>query len=277
MYRSPFTAQARTCGSPFKQKGTMWSCGYHTGEDWYCENKTIVSPATGTVQRNRLDKSYGNYIIIAADDGKVILMAHMETRAVPAEGARIQAGDTVGIMGTTGNSTGVHLHIEVEGSATWTYNKNLLKPSDYVDFGNYTAVEPAPAPSGSYQVGDHVTFSTCYASSTAGTGEVIPVANMAVNHGTITRVVSGAANPYLLDGGLCWVNDGDIRGYYNQNRTGTVMTDNKPLNLRNAPDGAVIGSIPRGAAVQITGEVGDWYKVSYDGMNGYASKQYLLS
>ena len=39
-------------------------------------------------------------------------------------------------------------------------------------------------------------------------------AQMLRNHGVITRIVEGARNPYLLDNGLCWVNDGDIRGYY---------------------------------------------------------------
>ncbi|MEG2658042.1 MAG: hypothetical protein RSA04_01785, partial [Clostridiales bacterium] len=34
-----------------------------------------------------------------------------------------------------------HLHIEVENSANWGYNKNLLKPSDYIDFKNYDGVE----------------------------------------------------------------------------------------------------------------------------------------
>lgn len=37
---------------------------------------------------------------------------------------------------------------------------------------------------------------------------------MVRNHGVIKEIVE-AKNPYLLDNGLCWVNDGDIRGFYN--------------------------------------------------------------
>lgn len=76
------------------------------------------------------------------------------------------------------------------------------------------APAPAPQPSTGYKLGDHVVFSTCYRSSTAPIEEHLTAAQMLRNHGVITRIVEGAHNPYLLDNGLCWVNDGDIRGYY---------------------------------------------------------------
>ncbi len=62
-----------------------------------------------------------------------------------------------------------------------------------------------------YTVGQKVRFSTCYKSSTAPNNEAILASNMAKDNGTITKIASGAKNPYLLDDGLCWVNDGDIR------------------------------------------------------------------
>ena len=76
------------------------------------------------------------------------------------------------------------------------------------------APAPAPQPSTGYKTGDHVVFSTCYKSSTAPIEEHLTAAQMLRSHGVITRIVEGARNPYLLDNGLCWVNDGDIRGYY---------------------------------------------------------------
>ena len=76
--------------------------------------------------------------------------------------------------------------------------------------------EPAPQPVTGYKVGDHVVFSTCYRSSTAPIEEHLTASQMLRNHGVITRIVEGAHNPYLLDDGLCWVNDGDIRGYYQE-------------------------------------------------------------
>lgn len=139
MYRSPFRSKPHTVGSAFMQTGTMWASGHHTGEDWFCDtDTTLVAPATGVIARNQWDKSYGNYIIIATKDGKSILMAHMVAKALVAEGASVQAGQVVGNVGSTGNSTGPHLHVEVESTPIWTYNSNLLRPSDQIDFNNFS-------------------------------------------------------------------------------------------------------------------------------------------
>ena len=76
------------------------------------------------------------------------------------------------------------------------------------------APAPAPAASLAHKVGEQVVFSTCYASSTDGVEKAIQAGKMLRNHGTITKVYPGSHNPYLLDNGLCFVNDGDIRGPY---------------------------------------------------------------
>lgn len=75
--------------------------------------------------------------------------------------------------------------------------------------------DPTPEPTTKYKEGDHVVFSTCYASSTDPINKAISADKMARDHGVITKVIPGARNPYLLDAGLCWVNDGDIRGFFN--------------------------------------------------------------
>jgi len=64
-----------------------------------------------------------------------------------------------------------------------------------------------------HKIGEHVVFSTCYRASTDPISAHLSAVQMSKNHGVITRIVD-AANPYLLDDGLCWVNDGDIRGLY---------------------------------------------------------------
>ena len=150
MYRSPFKA-ASTQTTAFKKPGS-WSAGYHTGVDRVCSNTALVSPVNGVIQRNSYDKSYGNYIIITGDDGKSILMAHMKSPSTVKVGAKIKAGDPVGTMGATGNVTGPHLHIEVENTKTWGYNKDLLDPNDYIDWneltsaGSTTPAETYPSP-----------------------------------------------------------------------------------------------------------------------------------
>mgnify|MGYP002511332455 CR=1 FL=1 len=67
-----------------------------------------------------------------------------------------------------------------------------------------------------YKVGQCVAFSTCYKSSTDDISKHIPATKMSKNYGTITKIIPNAKNPYLLDNGLCWVNDGDIRGFYQE-------------------------------------------------------------
>lgn len=66
--------------------------------------------------------------------------------------------------------------------------------------------QPQPQPT-NYQVGDHVTFSHVFISSDSS----IPLVPYS-NHGTITRIVNGARNPYLIGNGLGWVNNDVITG-----------------------------------------------------------------
>lgn len=66
---------------------------------------------------------------------------------------------------------------------------------------------PTTQPTTEYKVGDHVTFKHVYISSESSI-PLIPYSN----HGTITRIVKGARNPYLIGNGLGWVNDESITG-----------------------------------------------------------------
>lgn len=61
-------------------------------------------------------------------------------------------------------------------------------------------------------------------------------------------------------------------------RWGTVETDGSGLNIRSYPSlsGKIIGSMPDGASVMISGETGNWYVVSFDQITGYSSKDYIV-
>ena len=58
---------------------------------------------------------------------------------------------------------------------------------------------------------------------------------------------------------------------------GTVTTDGSNLNIRNYPSlsGSIIGSIPNGAAVMISGETNGWYVVNYNGITGYSDSRFI--
>lgn len=62
-------------------------------------------------------------------------------------------------------------------------------------------------------------------------------------------------------------------------RTGVVTTEGSALRLRGYPglDGAVVGSIPNGASVQIYGSYQGWYSIGYSGQLGFAAQAYIVS
>lgn len=73
---------------------------------------TIVAAASGTVVRSYMSSSYGNYTVIDHGGGVMTAYAHQSKRLVSA-GEHVSAGQKIGLVGSTGNSTGNHLHFEV--------------------------------------------------------------------------------------------------------------------------------------------------------------------
>lgn len=85
----------------------------HEGVDIANTTGTPVSAAkAGTVSRSALSDSYGEVIYIDHHDGTETRYAHLSRRRV-LNGAKVNGGDRIGDMGSTGHSTGPHLHFEV--------------------------------------------------------------------------------------------------------------------------------------------------------------------
>ncbi len=85
----------------------------HTGADIPAPSGTRINAAkAGTVIISTFNSSYGNYVVIAHPDNSRTLYAHMKSRAVSA-GNAVGQGECIGYVGTTGSSTGNHLHFEV--------------------------------------------------------------------------------------------------------------------------------------------------------------------
>ena len=72
----------------------------------------VYASKAGTVIKATYSRSYGNYVVISHGGGNTTLYAHMSSLKTTA-GAYVNQGDVIGITGSTGNSTGPHLHFEI--------------------------------------------------------------------------------------------------------------------------------------------------------------------
>ncbi len=103
----------------------------HTGIDIPAARGTPIYAAksgvvTTSVYGSGSYWSYGNFVLISHKDGTSTLYAHMSSRNVK-EGQTVRQGDVVGYVGTTGRSTGNHLHFEVRVNGKRTDPLNYFK------------------------------------------------------------------------------------------------------------------------------------------------------
>ena len=86
---------------------------YHRGTDIAAPNGTpIQAVAGGRVVESGTKGGYGNAVVIEADDGRTMLYAHNLANNVKV-GDWVRQGDVIGLVGSTGRSTGPHVHFEV--------------------------------------------------------------------------------------------------------------------------------------------------------------------
>ncbi|MGW0610665.1 transglycosylase family protein [Streptomyces sp. NPDC002788] len=100
-------------GTPYRKAGSAWSKGYHTGVDFPVPTGTSVkSVAAGSVVSAGWGGSYGYQVVIRHGDGRYSQYAHLSAISVR-DGQTVTAGQRIGRSGSTGNSSGPHLHFEV--------------------------------------------------------------------------------------------------------------------------------------------------------------------
>ncbi|WP_432119576.1 peptidoglycan DD-metalloendopeptidase family protein [Streptomyces sp. bgisy032] len=100
-------------GTPYRKAGSSWSKGYHTGIDFPVPTGTSVkSVASGSVVSAGWGGSFGYQVVIRHADGRYSQYAHLSAISVR-DGQTVSAGQRIGRSGSTGNSSGPHLHFEV--------------------------------------------------------------------------------------------------------------------------------------------------------------------
>lgn len=117
--------------SPFGYRLSPITGAYelHRGQD-IAGGGAISAAQAGTVVTATYHPSFGYYVVInhGIINGVTVetLYAHMQPGLLVAPGQTVSQGQQIGVMGTTGDSTGVHLHFEVHE------NGNLVDPLNYI-------------------------------------------------------------------------------------------------------------------------------------------------
>ena len=115
LIRKPIADGIMRSGFGYRRHPILGYAKLHTGVDWANPIGTpIVAAGNGTVIKAEWDSGYGRRVEIQHINGYVTTYNHMSrfARGVSA-GARVRQGQVIGYVGSTGLSTGAHLHYEV--------------------------------------------------------------------------------------------------------------------------------------------------------------------
>ena len=98
----------------------------HNGVDYALPlNTEVLSNVSGTVTKSSYESGgFGNYVVIKDGTGKLHYYAHLNKSNVNV-GDSISVGESIGLSGSTGRSTGAHLHYEVRANGT-SINPNFF-------------------------------------------------------------------------------------------------------------------------------------------------------
>lgn len=119
---------------------SRWGYAGHNGIDFGVSTGTPVKAAAdGAVYRVAYETGgYGNYVVIDHGGGFLTYYAHLYSQRVKA-GGPVEAGDVIGYSGSTGATTGPHLHFGLKGPGGLPGYKGYLDPGPYL-----VAMEPLP-------------------------------------------------------------------------------------------------------------------------------------
>ncbi|MFJ1739079.1 M23 family metallopeptidase [Streptomyces microflavus] len=96
----------------YKTGGSLWSSGSHSGVDFMAASgSSVVAVGAGTVVEAGWGGAYGNNIVLRMTDGTYTQYGHLSSIGVSV-GQSVTSGQQIGLSGSTGNSTGPHLHFE---------------------------------------------------------------------------------------------------------------------------------------------------------------------
>ena len=129
----------------------------------------IVAAADGTVVdvRSNVPDSHtglgvttmvtGNYVNIRTKKGYTLIYRHLKSNSVTVKvGDKVKAGDKIGVMGTTGQSTGIHLHYEIRDLAYLSVDPMVVQETPEIIAQAAGPAPGAPTLTPVFKVGDKV-------------------------------------------------------------------------------------------------------------------------
>ncbi len=128
LFAWPITAEYRISSRFGARKDPITGAdSYHTGIDLACPTGTAVKASmSGTVAKAGWSNVFGNYVIIKHIDGYQTLYGHL-SKIKTKKGAFVNQGELIGLVGSTGYSTGPHLHFTVYKNGKLVNPSTLLK------------------------------------------------------------------------------------------------------------------------------------------------------
>ena len=115
--------------SPFGQRThpvTGEKGSFHSGVD-IAGSGSVISSRAGTVTSASYSGTYGHTVIVDHGGGYSTLYAHLKPNLSVSTGQKVSQGQQLGVMGSTGRSTGVHLHFEVRKGGESVNPMNYIK------------------------------------------------------------------------------------------------------------------------------------------------------
>lgn len=127
---------------------------FHKGVDLVLPGGTkanVIAPASGTIEwighSTGAPVGFGNAVKIKTSDGWHVLLGHMsQLKAGIAVGQTVNVGDVIGNQGSTGASTGLHLHLEVTDPSGAAVNPGSMPPVIVNRLANFFHWEGSPRP-----------------------------------------------------------------------------------------------------------------------------------
>ena len=261
---------------------------FHDGMDIAADEGTPIGAIKdGIVTMAQWNGGYGNYVAIDHGDGLISFYGHM-SRINTSVGAEVKSGDVIGLVGSTGTSTGNHLHLGMN------LNGKSVDPSKYItgydsgtinkDFSKYGIMSEKR---GEYKINKQ-------------TGEWTYEPYETVVDTSKYDVVSGkdsqAIRSRQYDGGT--LSDVDVEAIADKvieamedntdkiaenteeivkSNKYTVSTAGGKLNLRQESNtnSTILGSFANGTEVEVIKSEGDWHQVKVGDQEGWMHKDYL--